>query len=189
MIGCHHCLDCSELTNKSYCINNQQLSKEEYQQKKAELLKQKSTFPYIKQKVFFQMGNLNAEHSTGTGIINSDNIENGYIVINTHNARNVAVISGGNGYISQNMYDCVICSDSVDMYASLDSGRSEQVYCCIWCGNGSSHCFYSINLANCSFCLGCMGLQNKQFCIFNQQYTKEERHAKVDEIFQQMEKD
>ena len=34
-----------------------------------------------------------------------------------------------------------------------------------------------------------MGLTNKQYCIFNKQYTKEERYTKVDEIFTQMEKD
>jgi hypothetical protein len=41
----------------------------------------------------------------------------------------------------------------------------------------------------CSFCFGCIGLTNRQFCIFNKQYTKEEWHEKVDEIFSQMEKD
>jgi hypothetical protein len=46
-----------------------------------------------------------------------------------------------------------------------------------------------MNLEACSFCLGCIGLINKSFCIFNKQYTKEERYAKVDEIFSQMEKD
>ena len=41
----------------------------------------------------------------------------------------------------------------------------------------------------CSFCLWCIGLKNKSYCILNKQYTKEERYTKVDEIFTQMEKD
>jgi hypothetical protein len=41
----------------------------------------------------------------------------------------------------------------------------------------------------CSYCLGCIGLKNKSYCIFNKQYTKEEWHDKVDEIFSQMEAD
>jgi hypothetical protein len=44
-------------------------------------------------------------------------------------------------------------------------------------------------MENCSFCLGCIGLKNKQFCILNKQYTKEEWYEKVDEIFAQMEQD
>jgi len=36
--------------------------------------------------------------------------------------------------------------------------------------------------------LGCIGLKNKQFCIFNKQYSKEEWYEGVDEIFGEMEK-
>jgi hypothetical protein len=42
---------------------------------------------------------------------------------------------------------------------------------------------------SCSFCLGCIWLKNKSYCILNKQYTKEERYEKVDEIFTQMEQD
>jgi hypothetical protein len=45
-----------------------------------------------------------------------------------------------------------------------------------------------MNVHASSFCLGCIGMTNKQYCIFNQQYTKEERYAKVDEIFTELEK-
>jgi hypothetical protein len=44
-------------------------------------------------------------------------------------------------------------------------------------------------LQSCSFCFGCIGIKNKSYCIFNRQYTKEERHAKVDELFAQMDKE
>jgi hypothetical protein len=49
--------------------------------------------------------------------------------------------------------------------------------------------YYSILCEACSFCLGCVGLKNKSYCILNKQYSKEERYEKVDEIFMQMEKD
>ena len=44
-------------------------------------------------------------------------------------------------------------------------------------------------MESCSFCLGCIGLKNKSYCILNKQYTKEERYEKVDEIFSQMDAD
>jgi hypothetical protein len=53
----------------------------------------------------------------------------------------------------------------------------------------SSFIFYSFFLESCSYCLGCIGLRNKSYCIFNKQYTKEEWYDKVDEIFSQMERD
>ena len=49
--------------------------------------------------------------------------------------------------------------------------------------------FYSYHMESCSFCLGCIGLKNKSYCILNKQYTKEERYAKVDEVFGVMETD
>jgi hypothetical protein len=77
MVGCHHCIDCYELDNKSYCVNNVQYPKEVYEEKKAELLKQKSIFPQVKSNVFSKMGNINSLHSTGKCIINSSNVKNG----------------------------------------------------------------------------------------------------------------
>ena len=44
-------------------------------------------------------------------------------------------------------------------------------------------------LQDCSFCLGCIGLKNKSYCILNKQYTKEEWEEKACEIFASMEAD
>jgi hypothetical protein len=42
-------------------------------------------------------------------------------------------------------------------------------------------------LENCKYCLFCSGLIGQSYCIFNKQYSEEEWHKKVDEIFGQME--
>ena len=39
---------------------------------------------------------------------------------------------------------------------------------------------------SCSDCFGCVGLRNKQYCIFNKQYTKEEYEDLVPKIIHQM---
>ncbi|MEI6774387.1 MAG: hypothetical protein WCL18_06470 [bacterium] len=49
--------------------------------------------------------------------------------------------------------------------------------------------YYSYGMESCSFCLGCVGLKNKSFCILNKQYTKEERFELANKIFEQMDKD
>jgi hypothetical protein len=65
---------------------------------------------------------------------------------------------------------------------------SSQCYCSVWITR-SQNIYYSYYLDNCSFCLGCIGLKNKSYCILNKQYSKEERYEKVDEIFAQMDAD
>ncbi|MEI6774389.1 MAG: hypothetical protein WCL18_06480 [bacterium] len=44
-------------------------------------------------------------------------------------------------------------------------------------------------MEQCSYCLGCIGLKNKEFCILNKQYTKEEWFEMANKIFEQMDKD
>jgi hypothetical protein len=44
MTGCQHCINCDNLDNKSYCINNLQLSKDEYLEQKEKILKEKAAF-------------------------------------------------------------------------------------------------------------------------------------------------
>ena len=73
-------------------------------------------------------------------------------------------------------------------YNSMDLAVCENIYCSIlavW----SSNIYYSYFLENCSFCIGCVWLKNKQYCILNKQYTKEQWEILADKIFTQMESD
>ncbi len=49
--------------------------------------------------------------------------------------------------------------------------------------------YYSYNCLMCSFCIGCIGLENKTYCILNKQYTKEEWEILAEKIFASMEAD
>jgi hypothetical protein len=42
--------------------------------------------------------------------------------------------------------------------------------------------YYCFDCRNCQNCIGCVGLRHKNYCIFNQQYTREEFFQKVKEI-------
>ncbi|MBI4253199.1 hypothetical protein HY623_03435 [Candidatus Uhrbacteria bacterium] len=50
-----------------------------------------------------------------------------------------------------------------------------------WCPECTNVSF-SLNLQNCMDCFGCVNLKNKQHCIFNEQYTKEEYEQKMKEF-------
>jgi hypothetical protein len=105
-IGCHHCINCTNLMNASYCINNKSLSKEEYQREKEKMLNKTSHFATAKQEVFEKMGNINSQNSIGKGIINSQNITNGYLVSNARDSKNVVLFVGGDAGSSEH-YDSI----------------------------------------------------------------------------------
>jgi hypothetical protein len=188
LIWCHHCLQCDNLVNQSYCINNQQLTKEEYESKKIDILTQKNQFDLWLQSVNNKAVNHQVDNCNGSGINYSSNITNWYYVNRATNAHNVIFINGINH--ADNYYDVFEAwVDSDDFYAASNAGtNSSHLYCCTQV-ESSSNVFYCYHIESCSFCLGCIWLKNKSYCILNKQYTKEERYKKVDEIFTQMEKD
>ena len=66
-------------------------------------------------------------------------------------------------------YECIACEHSYNIRFSQESNScrdSSFLYAC----------------RNCSNCTGCVNLVNKEYCIFNKQYTKEEYVQKVKEL-------
>jgi len=94
--------------------------------------------------------------------------------------------------IENAMYGMMTCNvkDAVDN-AILDN--CEYVYENVACDRNYAcqHCVQSTNntnvlfgydVRNCSDCIACAGLRNKQYCIFNEQYSKEEYEKKKNEL-------
>ena len=63
-------------------------------------------------------------------------------------------------------------------------------YNCQFClrASDSSDISYSVIVKNCKNVFGCIGLENKKYCIFNKQYTKEEYEALKTKIVEHMKK-
>lgn len=82
-------------------------------------------------------------------------------------------------YYSNNMawgkrlVDCFFTMESENCYECCDSNhlygcfRLQYAYNC-------SNCRFWFDLAGCKDCIGCVNLREKQYCIFNKQYTKEQ---------------
>ena len=188
LIWCIHCIACSWLENQSYCINNTQLSKDNYTEKKKQILEDKERYHDYIQWVTVQWSNVWSTDVTGNFCQECQEVEDGYNCYQVIRGRN-CILAGGPSS-KEDLYDVFSVGawpSSNDFYAVCGAGIwSNHIYCSadmVTC----DHVFYSINLENCSYCLWCVWLKNKSFCILNKQYTKEERHEKVDEIFTQME--
>jgi hypothetical protein len=186
-VGCHDCIESHDLENQSYCIKNIQYSKEEY-----EILKNQyapDQYSNLCQQTFTQhWTNFICSESTGSGMYRCSNIENWFNTSNYTDSRNTIFSDWLNS--SSNFYDCFDTgNDSHHFYGVCYGGEyAEHVYLGSLISH-SNNIYYSYNLESCSFCLWCVWLRNKQYCILNKQYTKEEWYEKVDQIFAQMEKD
>ena len=189
LIGCEECIFCDGLENQKYCIENTIYSKEEYVLKKKWILQEKKRFEAWNQEVHKKRGkNFASVNTKGSYIVKCENIENSGWLVGIHNARN-SLIGIGEGDC-ENFADCIdFGASSHDFFACAAAwGNSSQLYCSTQIDQ-CSYIYYGYFLQSCSFCIGCIGLKNKQFCILNKQYTKEEWYKLADKIFASMEQD
>lgn len=184
-LWCEECLLCDNLQNQKYHIRNQPLSQEEYANEKEKILSQKEKFLYAYAQGNRIAHNRNSTNCSGNFITDSEDVADGYYSHFVKNGKNVVFAGHEDGLT--NAFSSFLVSWGRDYYGVCAIGwDTEDAYCSIWLRK-CSQIYYSYFLEWCSFCLGCVWLKNKQFCILNKQYTKEEWHKKVEEIFATME--
>lgn len=66
-------------------------------------------------------------------------------------------------------YECITCKKCYRVMYSQDCSNSQNLYFCR-------------NLANCHDCVGSANLRNREYCIFNQEYSKDEYHKRLAEL-------
>ena len=184
---CTECMFCNNLSNQSYCINNKQYLKDEYITKKTEILRAKNNFLSYYQGINQKWQIVASENVWWGSIVDSQDIENGYFINQIKNWKNLIMVWGRDA--CEEMYDCFQCASKLENYNYwwISSWWWDHLVC-----NYSvegSYMYYNILIESSSYCIGCVGLKNKQFCILNKQYTKEERFKKANEIFLQMDND
>lgn len=188
LTGCRDCIMCDNLVNQQYCIKNISYDKEIYEQKRNEILSHKSSFDEYFTVVSNTAINYDAENCHGEWVSFSSNIDNGYYVTRATNGRNMMFVEGINH--ANNYYDVFEAGvNSDDFYAVSNAGTWASHLYCSRQVESSTHLFYCYYMENCSYCLGCIGLKNVSYYILNKQYTKDEWHKLVDQIFTNMEKD
>jgi hypothetical protein len=104
LLGCHFCIGCSNLENKSYYINNQPYTKEEYW---TEFPKWKEKYTKEAPTLIATDTNMGSTNIQGSFVTQSDSVENGYFSYNQHNARNI-FFAGSGRRENRDMYDVFI---------------------------------------------------------------------------------
>ena len=185
--GCTNCIGCVGLRQQSYNIFNQPVSKEEYKEFLSKHpLSDEASIIYILSKREELRRKMPARAVFGS---HNDNVSGDHI----HNSHNVIesfdINNGENSrycYTSRKTietYDVSFNPDIEYSYQTLASMRSNNLISCHLVID-SNNVFYSDSCYNSKNCFGCFGLRNKEYCILNKQYTKEEYETLVPKIKQ-----
>jgi hypothetical protein len=193
--NCINCFGCTSLRNKSNCLWNVQLTREEYNKKLKELdigsfenfKKAKEKFEKLKLKAFRRFSNIiNSTNVSGNDIVHCANCQNCFAVQNEIKDCKYIVNSLDGLKDSYDGYGTGVNTEL--LYEGMDSGvnGSRQLFTLtVWeCLNAE----YCINCHGCNNIFGCIGLRNRNYCILNKQYSKEDFEKLRAEIIEQMNK-
>ncbi len=181
--GCLDCFGCVNLRKKSFCIFNEQMpTKEAYLDKLKELgLNSRKNFKKIKRKVYELWGNgitkymheKQNDNTTGDYIYNSKDIKEGWIIQESRNLKYCQYLVAPN---TKDSYDLTQFGNNIELfYEVLQGGNGgSNVHFSWFLVNENRDIDYCIQVMNSHNMFGCIGLRNKQYYIFNKQYSKEE---------------
>ncbi|MEW6617104.1 MAG: hypothetical protein AB1333_01655 [Patescibacteria group bacterium] len=191
--NCQYCIGCVGLRNSKYCILNRKLSEEEYKNEVNTLhLNTKTGNENFKEKFSSLVLKYPKKFSNSRHIVNAT----GDYLKEVKNSKDCFDIEGPLEDSRFVIYGVTDMRDLYDAYAVgvnmeksydvMDAGSNMHDAAFsgnVWDSYSIRYCYF---LRNCSNCFGCIGLRNKQYCILNKQYTKEDYEHKVGEIIAQM---
>ena len=195
--SCINCIGCVNLRGESYCIFNQKYSKEEYEQKVAELgldtfsdrasmEKQAREFWLTKPCREYNGSSLNV-NVTGEYIYECKNSEDLYICEGTEDSRYCQFVT------VESAKECYDYSgwgaNAEQIYESHSTGENVNKvkfsYCAYTDCLDVEYCWWVISGKN-NF--GCTNLKRKKYCILNKEYSKEEYETLRAQIIEDMKK-
>lgn len=187
--GCSECIACAGLRNKKYCVENKQYSKEEYEKIKAainfcdpqqlralkeRLKKIKLTSPH------HYMPSKNVQNVSGSHIYNCKNTFHSFYVDRCEDsAYCMQVVDLKDCYDNNYTEENELCYEYLGMYGAKNafystfSRHGYDTYYSEYCISSKNH-------------FGCVGVRNKDYCILNKQYSKEEYETLVPKIIEHM---
>ncbi len=186
---CSNCFWCTNLKNKQYCIFNKQYTQEEYFYKLDKLLSDSyhKGWNYFLEKtqdtIDISCYNIKVTDCFWNMINNSQSCSFCYIVDGINNSK-YSINWASN---SSDMYDMFWFGLNSDLlYDWIDIWENSYFNLFSTTIRNSKYLYYSMNCNWSSNLFGCIGLRNKEYCIFNKQYTKEEYNKLVPKIISKM---
>jgi len=193
-VGCIDCFGCVNLRNKQYFIFNKQYSREDYFKELEKMnLNNYSSFKNwgIQARDFWKqfpkkyIQGIKNVNSSGSYIKNSKNVQKSWIVENGEDLKYVQFVVN---QPSKDCYDISVWGYGCELayeFASSGSGVFNSKFI-VDCWPNIRDTEYSLHCSSVSNCFGCSGLRNKEYCILNKKYSKEEYFEMVEKIKKHM---
>lgn len=102
----------------------------------------------------------------------TNDMKNCYLCFNAQECADSFYVHTG-GISMKNCVDLFWCTHTELCYECI---KVHGAYHCFWCFNSQelSECFFCRDCRSCKNCFGCVGLRQKEYCVYNQQLSKEE---------------
>ncbi len=191
LTGCQNCLFCTNLANKTYHIRNKPCGKEEFAQAKKALLNGSHTqwqkaydeWRIIRRAcVHRPVHMLHCENVSGDHIYNSRNCTECFEGTNCEDC--AFTVSLGDSKNVCSGYSTGWPGSELVYFSSMTRGGTDLAYCTYsWFCSNMRYCDSCQSSHN---CFGCVGLRQKQYCILNKQYSKEEYESLKAKIIEHM---
>lgn len=191
--GCTECILCTNLVQKQYCIENKQYSKEEYFEKKKELIngsssKSKKLFENFLQlrtkRVVKFSHTVNCQNCTGDYLKNSKNCINCYDVSESEDLKNIVY-----AFKTKDCFEGTLLGHGTELCFNMIStaGGAYNSKCSFFVTD-SSNVEYSELIISSQNIFGCVGLRHQTHCILNKQYSESEFKDLRNRIIEHMKK-
>lgn len=196
-VNCDHCIWCVNLSNKKYCVFNEQYTKEEYEEFLGWILWSYETLMHFKSEYekFLDkhprraLRNINAENCYGNGISNAKDCLNCYVATDLESSRHSYQIGLNSSYLmdslytwwetefhTQYMHECVWVDGRKSAFCNAsDPDESFLLYCVL-------DNYWS------KWSFGCDGIRNHPNSILNKQYSEQEANEIKKKIIKNMKK-
>jgi len=175
-VGCNSCFMSANLRNKSYVLENQQLTKEEYEKHMQQLFplthdnveQLKQQWLAVTDKATHKYSNIvNSEAVVGAFMLNCKSCHE---CVHTSNSENCAYM-----FHTWDMKDCWDVTNTLGelMYEThgVVGGYNNKFVNYSYDNRFIEYCDHTFNSEN---CFGCVGIKKGTYCIFNKPYSKEE---------------
>jgi hypothetical protein len=179
------------LRNKRFVFRNQQLDEASYKEKlkefemgsSANLVRLFDEFTKIsKEKALHRYANIiKSQKATGDNIENSKNVKEVFEAYEDENA-----FYGVRVFKDKDVVDAIGVVGSELGYELIAPGLASYMSLFVMLNDSCREVSFTNYCFNCSNCFACIGLKNKQYCILNKQYTKEEYESLVPRIIAHM---
>ncbi|MEK7482239.1 MAG: hypothetical protein AAB620_00390, partial [Patescibacteria group bacterium] len=189
--NCTSCILCANLRNKNYHILNKPYSKEEFEKIKADYIdgsfskleKAKEFFKDVWQKTINKENeNMRVVDCSGNYILDSKNCKNSFNVFKSENCK---FVNDAETELKDSM-DASYTAEAELVYNCCIAGAGSKMICNLFSAYGLDISYSILVPQGKSNLFACIGLRNKQYCILNKQYSKEEYGALVPRIIEHM---